>query len=56
MIVNFGLVFIVSLATAPSPRYVQEMVDQLRIPVGEMIIPAGSPAAQTTAPAASGDD
>ncbi len=39
MIVNFGLQVIVSLATAPPPRYIQDMVDQLRIPVGEMVIP-----------------
>jgi cation/acetate symporter len=36
MIVNFGLQVGVSLATAPPPREVQEMVDDLRIPVGEM--------------------
>ncbi len=39
MIVNVGLQVIVSLATAPPPRYIQDMVDQLRIPVGEMVIP-----------------
>jgi cation/acetate symporter len=58
MIANFGLQFVLSLATAPSPRYIQDMVDQLRIPIGEMVIPATSPSAQTTAaPAAtSGED
>src|SRR5687768_1833079 len=39
MIVNFGLQIVVSLATAPPPKYIQDMVDQLRIPVGEMVIP-----------------
>jgi cation/acetate symporter len=58
MITNFGLQFVLSLATAPSPRYIQEMVDQLRIPIGEMVLPVASPAAQTTAaPAATaGED
>jgi cation/acetate symporter len=37
MIVNFGLQVGVSLATAPPPREIQDMVDQLRIPVGEMV-------------------
>jgi cation/acetate symporter len=36
MIVNFGLQIIVSLATAPPPVEIQRMVDDLRIPVGEM--------------------
>jgi cation/acetate symporter len=39
MIVNFGLQIVVSLATRPSPQYVLQMVDQVRIPVGEMVIP-----------------
>ena len=39
MIVNFGLQIVVSLATPPPPKYIQDMVDQLRIPVGEMVIP-----------------
>ena len=56
MIVNFSLQIIVSLATAPPPRYIQDMVDQLRIPVGEMVIPGvTTPAptpASTTAPLA----
>jgi cation/acetate symporter len=57
MIVNFTLQIVISLATAPSPRYVQDMVDQLRIPVGEMVLPATSSAAQTTAaPAATGGE
>ncbi|HET7699360.1 MAG TPA: sodium:solute symporter family protein [Candidatus Limnocylindria bacterium] len=54
MIVNFGLQIIVSLATSPSPKYIQDMVDQLRIPVGEMSLPATTSAAQTTAPATGG--
>jgi cation/acetate symporter len=36
MIVNFALQIIVSLATAPPPGEIQRMVDDLRIPVGEM--------------------
>jgi cation/acetate symporter len=36
MIVNFGLQIIVSLATSPPPAEIQRMVDDLRIPVGEM--------------------
>jgi cation/acetate symporter len=36
MIVNFGLQIGVSLATAPPPVEIQRMVDDLRIPVGEM--------------------
>jgi cation/acetate symporter len=36
MIANFGLQIIVSLMTAPPPREIQEMVDDLRTPVGEM--------------------
>jgi hypothetical protein len=36
MIANFGLQIIVSLATAAPPRHIQEMVDDLRLPVGEM--------------------
>jgi cation/acetate symporter len=39
MIVNFGLQIVVSLATRPAPAYIQQMVDQVRIPVGEMVIP-----------------
>jgi cation/acetate symporter len=39
MIANFTLQIIVSLATQPPPRYIQDMVDQVRIPVGEMVIP-----------------
>jgi cation/acetate symporter len=56
MIVNFTLQIVISLATAPSPKYIQDMVDQLRIPVGEMTIPATSPAAQTTVPTPAGGD
>jgi cation/acetate symporter len=57
MIVNFTLQIVVSLATAPSPKYIQDMVDQLRIPIGEMTIPATTSAAQTTAaPATGGED
>jgi cation/acetate symporter len=36
MIANFGLQIIVSLATAAPPRHIQDMVDDLRLPVGEM--------------------
>jgi cation/acetate symporter len=36
MIVNFGLIYFVSMATAPPPKEIQDMVDDLRIPVGEM--------------------
>ncbi|HKY50870.1 MAG TPA: sodium:solute symporter family protein [Candidatus Limnocylindria bacterium] len=39
MIANFGLQIVVSLATKPSPEYVQRLVDQVRIPVGETVIP-----------------
>jgi cation/acetate symporter len=39
MIANFGLQIVVSLATKPSPEYIQRMVDQVRVPVGEMVIP-----------------
>ena len=56
MIVNFTLQIVVSLMTAPSPKYIQDMVDQLRIPVGEMVIAPTSPAAQTTAPTPAGGD
>jgi cation/acetate symporter len=36
MIVNFGLQIGISLATAPPPEEIQQMVDDLRNPVGEM--------------------
>ncbi|MCW1967483.1 MAG: cation acetate symporter [Anaerolineae bacterium] len=36
MIANFTLMIVVSLLTAPPPKAIQEMVDQLRNPVGEM--------------------
>ncbi len=49
MIVNFSLQIIVSLATQPPPRYIQDMVDQLRIPVGEMVIPGVTTPAPTAA-------
>jgi cation/acetate symporter len=39
MIANFALQIVVSLATKPSPEYIQRMVDQVRVPVGEMVIP-----------------
>jgi hypothetical protein len=39
MIANFALQIIVSLATKPSPEYIQRLVDQVRIPVGETVIP-----------------
>ena len=52
MLANFILLIVVSLATAPSPKYIQDMVDQLRIPVGEMRLPApGTGAAPGVAPA-----
>jgi cation/acetate symporter len=35
MLVNFGLQIGISLATAPPPREIQEMVDDVRVPVGE---------------------
>lgn len=35
MIVNFALQIGISLATAPPPREIQDMVDDVRIPVGE---------------------
>jgi cation/acetate symporter len=40
MAANFFLTIVLSLLTAPSPKYIQDMVDQLRIPVGEMRLPA----------------
>ncbi|MBO9405215.1 MAG: cation acetate symporter [Thermomicrobium sp.] len=40
MAANFLLTIVLSLLTAPSPKYIQDMVDQLRIPVGEMRLPA----------------
>ncbi len=49
MAANFILLIVVSLATAPAPKYIQDMVDQLRIPVGEMRLPAPG-AAPGTAP------
>jgi cation/acetate symporter len=45
MAANFGLQIIVSLLTAPSPKYIQDMVDQLRVPVGEMVLPEPKPVA-----------
>ena len=54
MIVNVALQVSVSLMTAPPPRYIQDMVDQLRIPVGEMVLAPTSPSAQTTAPTPAG--
>ncbi len=36
MLVNFGLQISISLATAPPPREIQDMVDDLRLLVGEM--------------------
>lgn len=40
MAANFLLLIIVSLVTAPAPKYIEDMVDQLRIPVGEMRLPS----------------
>ncbi len=37
MIVNFALQVGVSLATAPPPKEIQDKVDELRVPVGEMV-------------------
>jgi cation/acetate symporter len=53
MAANFLLMIVVSLATAPSPKYIQDIVDQLRIPVGEMRLPAlgTAPGAPGVAPA-----
>jgi len=51
MIVNFALQIIVSLATAPPPVEIQRMVDDLRIPVGEMYEdedPRSTPGAERT--------
>jgi len=53
MIANFSLQIIVSLATPPPPRYIQDMVDQLRVPVGEMVIPGVTTPAPGTATTAS---
>ena len=36
MLVNFSLQVVVSLATAPPPREIQDLVDEVRLPVGEM--------------------
>jgi cation/acetate symporter len=49
MAANFLLTIVLSLLTAPSPKYIQDMVDQLRIPVGELRLPAPG-AAPGTAP------
>jgi len=60
MLVNFGLQIGVSLATAPPPKEVQDMVDDLRRPVGEMYedrepapapVPASAPGATSTSQA-----
>lgn len=52
MAANFLLLIIVSLATAPAPKYIQDMVDQLRMPVGEMKMPDPRPAPGTAPGAA----
>jgi cation/acetate symporter len=39
MIANFSLQIVVSLATKAPPEYIQQLVDQVRIPVGETVIP-----------------
>jgi cation/acetate symporter len=39
MIANFTLQIVVSLATKAPPEYIQRLVDQVRIPVGETVIP-----------------
>jgi cation/acetate symporter len=52
MIVNFALQIVVSLATAPPPPEIQRMVDELRIPVGEMYAdedPRSTPGAERAA-------
>ena len=41
MIVNFSLVYVVSMATAPPPKEIQDMVDELRLPVGETVTVPG---------------
>ncbi|MFN8522935.1 MAG: sodium:solute symporter family protein [Chloroflexota bacterium] len=51
MIANFSLQIMVSLATAPPPAEVQAMVDDLRVPVGEMY--EGEQGAAQPAPAPS---
>ena len=38
MAANFSLQVIVSLLTKPSPQYIQDLVEQVRTPVGEMIL------------------
>ena len=37
MIANFTLQIVVSLLTAPPPERIQQMVDEIRLPVGEMV-------------------
>ncbi len=49
MLANFTLQVVLSLATAPPPREIQEMADDLRVPVGEML--EGPMAAPAPAPA-----
>lgn len=56
MAVNFGLQIAVSLATAPPPREVQELVDQVRIPVGELVTVPGAAPAPRPAPQPGADD
>jgi cation/acetate symporter len=46
MITNFVLTIVVSLVTAPPPKAIQELVDELRHPIGEMM-PAGEAGLQT---------
>jgi cation/acetate symporter len=36
MAANFALQIVVSLATAPPPKEIQDMVDQVRLPIGEL--------------------
>jgi cation/acetate symporter len=62
MIANFVLQITISLVTEAPPKYIQDMVDDLRTPVGEMDdVPAPAPApvprpATMPAPAAGGSE
>jgi cation/acetate symporter len=37
MLVNFALTIVVSLATAPPPQRIMDLIEDLRNPVGEMM-------------------
>ncbi len=51
LIVNFALTIGISLATEAPPRHIQEMVENLRIPVGEMGEEPGAAPGAAPAPA-----